>query len=330
MAKAKRIEGLECEGDVRAGARLVLSTRLDEMCSVRESALDFTDIKGVHDMRVASRRLRSALRDFAPYMRRGIIPSKGLKALADALGRVRDEDVAIKALGKLKATVTSGIADGIERIIDERRCRRERAREALKARLTENALAELHEKYIARFEQATIANMEQDAPRASRTARPLSFRRAGREIILARFDELKALSYSLNHPFDAERLHRMRIAAKRLRYAVELFHACWVGEPFTQVAKEIAELQKSLGELHDCDVWIADLGARLDERRAENGSAIQVWARERKRERRAAIWLLRHFVKGRTRHFQDALARWNRWETSGFYRSLVKPDSRTK
>ena len=66
MAKAREIAALECDGDGVEGIRRVLLTRLDEVCEFREQALDFSDIKGVHAMRVASRRLRSASRDFAP------------------------------------------------------------------------------------------------------------------------------------------------------------------------------------------------------------------------------------------------------------------------
>ncbi|HEU4595360.1 MAG TPA: CHAD domain-containing protein, partial [Pyrinomonadaceae bacterium] len=70
MAKAKKIEGLDCGADAGSGVRQVLLTRLGEMCEFREAALDWSDPEGVHDMRVASRRLRSALRDFMPHLQR--------------------------------------------------------------------------------------------------------------------------------------------------------------------------------------------------------------------------------------------------------------------
>src|SRR3712207_5223848 len=97
MAKAREIEGLDCGGAAGDGVRLVLRTRLEEMCGWRAAALDWGDPEGVHDMRVASRRLRSALRDFSPYLRRRQFRrARGdLKNLAAALGLVRDEDVAI-------------------------------------------------------------------------------------------------------------------------------------------------------------------------------------------------------------------------------------------
>ena len=59
-------------------------------------------------MRVASRRLRSALRDFLPYLRKRGLSSvqKRLRNIADALGEVRDHDVAIMALEELEKEQT--------------------------------------------------------------------------------------------------------------------------------------------------------------------------------------------------------------------------------
>src|SRR5918996_1339861 len=97
MAKAKRIRGLKCDAPATAGIKLVLVTRFGELQSWCDAALDWTDPEGVHSMRVASRRLRSALRDFLPYVRKRNLTSiqKQMKSIADALGEVRDLDVAI-------------------------------------------------------------------------------------------------------------------------------------------------------------------------------------------------------------------------------------------
>src|SRR5258708_39778425 len=94
------------------------------MCALRDRALDWNDPEGVHDMRVASRRLRSALADFKPYLRRGTLPRGRLKMIAAALGTVREEDVSLLALESLKTRVAERIAQGIEAIADERRRRR--------------------------------------------------------------------------------------------------------------------------------------------------------------------------------------------------------------
>lgn len=78
---------------------------MKEMCALRNRALDWSDPEGVHDMRVAARRLRSALSDFKPYLRKSSIPTNRLKAIAKSLGTVRDEDVVLAALEELRSRV---------------------------------------------------------------------------------------------------------------------------------------------------------------------------------------------------------------------------------
>src|SRR5437773_8697758 len=97
MAKARNIPKINCEDAAAEAIRVVLIIRLEEMCALRDHALDWSNPEGVHDMRVSSRRLRSALHDFAPYLhkRRLQVALKQIRDVADALGTVRDQDVAI-------------------------------------------------------------------------------------------------------------------------------------------------------------------------------------------------------------------------------------------
>jgi CHAD domain-containing protein len=328
MAKAKVIENLDCEAEAQSGIRLVLYTRFGEMYDLRAAALDFTDIEGVHDMRVASRRLRSAIKDFRDYLGgKKSVPKRGLKEVADALGDVRDQDVAIVALEKIRAEVEADaevaedVAAGVGRMADERRAVRQAARVKLALKIAERPLADLRSKFLSRLvkpEDADAASGGADGKRRRESKRGVSFRQAGREVIAARVVKLKKLSNCLHHPSENEPLHRMRIEAKRLRYAMELFTPCW-GGTLTSYAHEVSELQSSLGELHDCDVWIDDLGARLDRKGAGFADAR---AGAREQTRRAAVWLLSHFTKERSKHFREALARWEEWETTGFFAQL--------
>jgi CHAD domain-containing protein len=117
------------------------------------------------------------------------------------------------------------------------------------------------------------------------------------------------LGASVYEPFNIEKLHEMRIAAKRLRYAVELFTACW-GDAVAPFAVEIAEMQSVLGEVHDCDVWLESLGVQMRERQA-NAS-----------DRQAAVWLLSEFIKNRTKNYRAALKLWSEWEANDFTKRM--------
>jgi CHAD domain-containing protein len=100
VAQARAIRNLRCDEPFRSAAGKVIWTRFEEMMSFREAALAGEDSEGIHDMRVASRRLRAALEVFREvFPKRRLAPLlREVKALADTLGDVRDTDVMIERL----------------------------------------------------------------------------------------------------------------------------------------------------------------------------------------------------------------------------------------
>jgi CHAD domain-containing protein len=138
----------------------------------------------------------------------------------------------------------------------------------------------------------------------------------GRQIILERIKEVRDAGHQLYFPFHISELHELRILAKRLRYAVETFSGCWESN-LHAIAKEISLLQTSLGELHDCDVWLAGLSARLkqlERKRHPDDEDLPV--------RAGAIWLIKHFTAARLDHYRAALGRWQEWTTNDFLAKL--------
>jgi CHAD domain-containing protein len=296
MAKAKRVKGINCDSFATIGIKLVLVTRFEELYGFHQAAVDWSDPEGVHSMRVASRRLRSTLRDFMPYLRKRSLTAvqKRLKNVADALGEVRDQDVAIMALEKIDANAPSEVSPALKQFIDTRKEVRNQARKELEAILDKTRLDPLQLDFMAGVDVAT-------APR--KTPLPITYRTMSQAVILGRLKELEKLSNRLFNPFDVETLHEMRIAAKRLRYAIELFQTCW-GRSIATYAKRAARVQTALGDLHDCDVWIENLGKQINNAR-KNKDTAQV---------AAFVWLLNHFVKLRNKHLRQAFAEWSKWE----------------
>lgn len=325
MAKSKPVIGLDCEANALEGIRLLLHSRFEEMFELAEGALNWSDIEGVHDMRVASRRLRSALRDFKPYfkLRKHRRAGDSIKSLADSLGEVRDNDVAIAALEKLAASAPADVALGIEKFAAERRTRREGGRAALANEVADDRLSSLRAEFNASLE-VTLLSPRANKLKTADDQADGSFRAVGRLIIRARMEELQGFSTSLYHPLKTKQLHRMRIAAKRLRYAIELVAECW-NKQLDSFAKQVADLQTSLGELHDCDVWIAELGDLLEQHNAKSNAIAHAGNIELiTTRRRASVWLLGHFARRRTNHYRDALTRWHDWESSEFFSRLEK------
>ncbi|HEV2834050.1 MAG TPA: CHAD domain-containing protein [Pyrinomonadaceae bacterium] len=297
---------MKCNGPATTGIKQVLVTRFEELHGWHDAALDWSDPEGVHSMRVASRRLRSTLRDFLPYVRkRNLAPAlKRFKDVADTLGRVRDLDVAILALEEIEKQAPPKLASGIKQFVDKKKEVRERARKDLKAMLKKSELKQLASEFHAGVDKATASSES-----------TLTFADVSRTVILDRLREFERLTNGLFKPLDAEALHDLRIAVKRLRYAVELFQQCWT-RGISASAKRAARIQSALGDLHDCDVWIVTLGKHIGDARKQKDEQYVA----------ALVWLLTHFIKLRTKHLRRALLRWREWEThdtSGRLRAVL-------
>src|SRR5256886_17676872 len=119
MARARAVPGLDGAESFRIAAARVVAVRSDELFEQSENVLDTSDIERVHDMRVATRRLRAVLEIFAPCfertLHRGVLSD--VKSLADALGERRDPDVHIDALQRFEAAVAEADRPGIESLV---------------------------------------------------------------------------------------------------------------------------------------------------------------------------------------------------------------------
>jgi CHAD domain-containing protein len=102
VARAHEVE-LDCDEPFARAATLVVEVRAGEVFEHSGGVLDIADPERVHDMRVATRRLRAAMEVFAPCFPRKRFRKalKEVKALADALGARRDCDVEIEFLERL-------------------------------------------------------------------------------------------------------------------------------------------------------------------------------------------------------------------------------------
>src|SRR5215210_4212702 len=115
MAKARAIPGLRAEEPYAGAAAKIVGVRARELADHSDGVLDTADVERLHDMRVASRRLRAALEIFEPcFPRKRYRRALGhVKELADALGERRDRDVTIQELERFEETLPPSDRGGV-------------------------------------------------------------------------------------------------------------------------------------------------------------------------------------------------------------------------
>lgn len=123
----------------------MVEVRSAEIFAHSGGVLDLDKIERVHDMRVATRRLRAALEIFAVCFprKRHRKALKRVKRLADALGERRDADVEIELLEGLAGEAAEVDRPALDALAEERRERRGRANEALAPHVTAKKLKKL-------------------------------------------------------------------------------------------------------------------------------------------------------------------------------------------
>jgi CHAD domain-containing protein len=215
------------------------------------------DIEFVHRARVATRRLRAALRMFDDCFpaRRVKRWRKAIRHITGELGDARDCDVQIDYLcGVLSAATSKDCFPGIARLL----VRLERERERLQGRVVE-ALRHLQAAGVLHEIQQMTKQMPPIAGTPKRMALPssASYERFEKHIS-RRWNELSEKQTCLADADDHHAHHAMRIAAKRLRYLVEIAKPIYAGQ-LDAAVDAVKKVQSLLGEIHDCDVWLTNL-----------------------------------------------------------------------
>lgn len=122
MARARKVE-LDCDEPFSLAAARVVGVRAAEVFEHAEGVLDLGDTERVHDMRVATRRLRAAMEVFESCFprKRHRKALKRVKALADALGERRDRDVTIGLLEGLAGELREGDRGALTVLVESQR-----------------------------------------------------------------------------------------------------------------------------------------------------------------------------------------------------------------
>jgi CHAD domain-containing protein len=93
-------------------------------------------------------------------------------------------------------------------------------------------------------------------------------------IVRVRLDEMRSFAPAALSPECVTEQHDLRIAAKRLRYVLEVTEFCF-GAPGSAARRRARDVQDVLGELHDCDVMLPRVAAHVERLRGEDALALR-------------------------------------------------------
>lgn len=229
-----------------------------------------TDTEGVHQARVATRRLRSDLRTFRPLVDAEATARlrQELRWVAGLLGFVRDGDVLLERMRERVGELAAEHERGAAEVLATLEAHRDVAHAKLLTAIRDRRYLELLDRLVA---EANEPSLLPDAQRPALTVVP--------ELVRGPWQSLAKAARRLGKkPSDAE-LHDLRIRTKRVRYAAEAA-APLVGADATSLARAAASLQGVLGDLNDAVVaraWLRDWAG--DGRSDEGVAAARALAR---------------------------------------------------
>jgi CHAD domain-containing protein len=246
--------GLEADDSMAEAARKTFLFHLQRMLYYEPGTRLGEDIEELHDMRVATRRMRAAFRVFGDYLdMEQMAPFlKGLRRTGRALGAVRDLDVFWEKTRRYLESLPPGQQGDLDPLRVVWQAERERTRERMLAYLDSDRYLQFTQRF-GEFLQNPGAGA---LPVTSKQGEPLShrLRHVVPVAVYQRLAAVRAYDEWVTGPnVPLERLHQLRIAAKGLRYTVEYFREVLGPEAKTFIS-QIKALQDHLGDLQDAVV----------------------------------------------------------------------------
>ncbi len=284
------IQPVEVEDSMAEAGRKILLAEFVKMLEHETGSRTGEDIEDVHDMRVATRKMRSLFRLLDAYYKRNAIRDykTELRHLASTLGTVRDLDVLIDNIRAYQETLKAPQQADLQQAIDELDKQRETVRreliDVLDSRLYTRLVKDFSKFLTTPGDAAKTTPKDEVVPTQVRHILPI--------MIYQRVAAVRAYD-SVLADADAPTLHALRIELKQLRYALSLFSEV-LGPQSAGYVEEVKGLQDCLGHMNDAVVArgylndflkdshlaaLTDYVTSLDEKEiALKGQLFELWA----------------------------------------------------
>lgn len=222
---------------------VVVEKRLDKLMQSRQWRTSNDPVEAVHDLRVASRRLRAFVSVFTPLLDSEVLDrtEKPLRRITRAARSVRDLDVHMELLvDRLERAATDRERAALEHLLEHLETGRERIRRRAEKRLARIDFDDLR-LWISAALGETVARLPHDQAAAGALAEDLI------QPLIKRASKDRPANDGMEYPDD---MHKLRIDLKKLRYGIELFEPVF-GAHYQTLYERVEALQELLGKHHD-------------------------------------------------------------------------------
>jgi CHAD domain-containing protein len=242
--------GLEATDTLAEAGRKVLSFYFGKMLTHEPGTRSGSNMKAVHGMRVATRRMRAAFYVFNDeFSKKTIKPLRAaLRATGRNLGKVRDVDVLLEKLQQYQQSLPESEQAGLQPLLELWLSQRKRAHGKLLAYLDSKKYRRLKRDlrdFVTTTDKGTQSISEAEFGK-------YQLRYLVPCVLYERFRDVHAYDELLTEA-TLETLYRLRIALKQFRYTLECFTDI-LGKEGETVIEEVKALQDHLGALNDARV----------------------------------------------------------------------------
>jgi CHAD domain-containing protein len=272
-----------------------------------DGVLNDLDPEFLHEFRVAGRRARSALSQIKGVFPKPVVSRFGeeFRWLGTRTGPTRDLDVYLQKIPSYQDSLPNGVRDELIPLVVFLEKKKQQAHRRLVRSLSSRRYAGLVDSWSEFLEESVP-----ETPQPPNAGRPIDA--VARERILSVFHRILKKGAEIRWDTPAERLHRLRIDCKKLRYLVAFFQSLFPPNALAPLIKELKMLQDNLGDFNDLRLQSGALRAFADEMMTTGvgppatlmamGQLMGQLEAEQELERRAFHKRFRAFARQKNRH----------------------------
>lgn len=307
---------LDREERADAATKSILLGLLDTLEANVEGARANLDTEFLHDLRVATRRTRSALGQIKDVLPPEVVAlyKERFAWLQQITGPVRDLDVYLLEFPNLRASIPVAMQDGLEPLKTFMLAHYDDEQTKLAAQLGGARMQALLHDWRAYLE-APVAG-EPEARNAARSIKAVADVRIWRL-----YRQVRNEGRAITDDSPATELHELRKSCKKLRYLMEFFQSLYPGDAIDRLTRQTKRLLDNLGGFQDLAVQAQHLRATATQMQQEGMAQIDTLL--------AMGALIGHMLEAQQqarRDFSGIFARFDDAQSNALFRSCFRPE----